>query len=90
MKFKKEKIYKAFASTEIINKDDKSVYIVEAITDSQLHSEKDLIFRVQWLEYLNKDIWELMKQISHLKKLINRFYKANSTKLKAEDLKLWN
>ena len=45
-KSKKEKIYKAFASTEIINKDDKSVYIVEAITDSQLYLKKDLIFRV--------------------------------------------
>ena len=33
-KSKKEKIYKAFASTEIINEDDESVYTVEAITDS--------------------------------------------------------
>ena len=29
-----------------------------------------------------------MKQISHLKRLINRFYKANSTKSEVEDLKL--
>ena len=46
MKSKKEKIYKAFASTEIINKDNKLVYIIEAITDSQLYFKKDLIFRI--------------------------------------------
>ena len=89
-KSKKEKIYKAFVSTEIINKDNKSVYIVEAIINSKLYFRKDLIFRVQWLEYLDKDTWKLMKQISYLKKLINRFYEANSTKSKAEDLKLQN
>ena len=56
VKSKKEEIYKAFASTKIINEDDKSVYIVEAIINSQLYLRKDLIFRVQWLEYLDKDI----------------------------------
>ena len=45
-KSKKEKIYEAFASTKIINEDDEPVYMIEAITDSQLHSEKDLIFRI--------------------------------------------
>ena len=89
-KSKKEKIYKAFASTKIINEDNKLVYTVKAITDSQLYLEKDLIFRVQWLEYSDKDIWELVKQISHLKRLINRFYEVNSIKSKAEDLKLQN
>ena len=33
-KSKKEKIYKVFAFTKIINKDDKSVYTVEAIINS--------------------------------------------------------
>ena len=46
MKFKKEKIYKAFASTKIINEDNKLVYMIEAIINSQLHLEKDLIFRI--------------------------------------------
>ena len=45
-KSKKEKIYKAFASTKIIDEDNKLVYIVEAITNSQLHLKKDLIFRI--------------------------------------------
>ena len=60
-KSKKEKIYKAFAFTKIINEDDKLVYTVEAITNSQLYSEKDLIFKVQWLEYSDKDTWESVK-----------------------------
>ena len=32
--FKKEKIYKAFTSTEIINKDNKLVYMIKAIINS--------------------------------------------------------
>ena len=60
-KSKKEKIYKAFTFTKIINEDNKLIYTVEAITNSQLHLKKDLIFRVQWLEYLDKDTWELVK-----------------------------
>ena len=35
-------------------------------------------------------MWEPVKQISYLKKLINRFYEANSIKSETEDLKLWN
>ena len=45
-KSKKEKIYEAFASTKIIDEDNKLVYMIEAITDSQLYLKKDLIFRV--------------------------------------------
>ena len=33
-KSKKEEIYKAFASTKIINEDNKLIYIIEAITNS--------------------------------------------------------
>ena len=45
-KSKKEKVYEAFASTKIINEDNKLVYMIEAIINSQLHSKKDLIFRI--------------------------------------------
>ena len=87
---KKGEVYEAFAPTGIIDEDDEPVYTVEAITDSQLHPEKGLIFRVQWLGYPGEDTWELVKQISHLKRLINRFYEANPTKPEAGGLKLRN
>ena len=46
MKSKKEKVYKVFVSTKIINEDDELVYMIEAIINSQLYFKKDLIFRV--------------------------------------------